>query len=111
MRSVWPGDDLYERRNFFGALVARLEAARAEDAATGRIDRAGDVAAQHDARAVALLLRVRDGHGRQQRVRVRVQRRRVQTWRGADSMILPRYMTDTRCEIWRTTARSWATNR
>src|SRR3954466_16395663 len=70
--------DLYELRNLFRALLARLETARPKDAAAGRVNRARNIAPEHDARAVALLLRIRDWDGRQKRVCVRVQRRRIQ---------------------------------
>ena len=77
-----------------------------------RVDRARHIAREHDPLAAALPLRVAHGHRRQQRLRVRVAR----PWcrassAGPISTILPRYITATPSEMWRTTERSWAMNR
>ena len=56
--------------------------------------------------------RVRDRHGREERSRVRVLRLLVEVTTAAPtSATLPRYITITRSEMWRTTFRSCAMNR
>ena len=67
-----------------GAARLRLRAAGAEPAARRRVDRARDVAGQHDPLALALDHRVGLGDRRQQRLRVRVGGRRVQLLGRAD---------------------------
>ena len=76
-RDVMAGRQLDERRNLDRAALLGLEAASPEDAPARRVDRARQVALQHDPLPSSLALRIRDRHGRQQGVRVRVQRRRV----------------------------------
>ena len=98
-------------RLLLGADLLGLPAPGAEPAARRRVRRARDVALEHDALPRALALRVGHGHGRQQRLRVRVRRRSYTCARVPVSTILPRYMTATRSEMWRTTDRSWAMNR
>ena len=89
-----------------------LPAAGAEPAAARRVDRARHVALEHDPLALALPLRIGVRHGREQRLRVRMAAP-CGTGRRADaiSTILPRYITATVSEMWRTTERSCAMNR
>ena len=63
------------KRWFLGAAdVGALAAAAAEAAARRRIDRGGDIAAEHDLFALAGGDGVGDGHRREQRLGVGVQR-------------------------------------
>jgi len=100
-----------ELRLLLTADVHHLGAARAEMAALRWIDRGRHVPFQDDALALFFDHRVGDRHGRQKRLAVRMQGILVQLIRSAISMILPRYMTAMRSEMWRTTDRSWAMNR
>ena len=100
-----------QRRLFHRAQFLRNRAAGTETAAGGRVDGAGRVALQHDPLSRALELRVGLGHGREQRLRVRVCRGGVDFLGRADLMILPRYITAITSLMWRTTDRSWAMNR
>ena len=93
------------------ADVLRLPAAGAEPAARRRVRRRRHVALEHDPVARPLLARVGHRHGRQQRLRVRVAARARRRRRPSPiSTILPRYITATRSEMWRTTDRSCAMN-
>ena len=76
-RDLVAGRQLDERRNLDRAALLRLEAASPEDAPARRVDRARKVALQHDPGPLLLTLWIRDRHGREQGVRVRVERGRV----------------------------------
>ena len=67
------GGDLLEIRHAFGAFVARVRAAGAEGAAARRVQRARDIAGEHDALVGAGDLRIRDRDGGQKRLGIRVQ--------------------------------------
>ena len=94
---------------FGPATVTHDRATRGEGAAGGDLGRARQIAFQHD----AALARARIGarHGGEQRLRVRVLRRRVDCRFGPISTMRPRYITATRSAMWRTTARSCAMKR
>ena len=89
---VAAGELAQRRRLVVAAGGLAVGAAGVEAAASGRVGRRGQVAGEQDALAPHLDGRVGDGDGRQQRDRVG-------------------YMTATRSEMWRTTARSCATTR
>ena len=65
-----------------GAVVLRLPTAGAEVAARRWIDRVGELAGEHDALPGALELRVGHRRRREQRLRVRVQRRSEELFGG-----------------------------
>ena len=102
-----------ERRLLLGADLLRLPAARAEAAARRRVRRARHVALEHDpARACPRWFGDSIGTAESSAcvygcIGALVDRPRA----SPISTILPRYMTATRSEMWRTTERSWAMNR
>ena len=107
----WPWPRSISCRLLVGADLLRHRAAGAEPAARRRVDRARHVAREHDALASAL--------GRRGRPRAPptaapactgAPARSYTSSRVPISTILPRYITATRSEMWRTTDRSWATN-
>ena len=103
-----PRFDLVKGRHAFRARRNDIRAARAEDAAGGRIGRARRIAGQQDARAPAHRIEAR--RRREQRPRVGMARRSSTLAAGPSSMIRPRYITTTRSQRLRTTGRSWLMN-
>ena len=102
-----------DRPALLGLSEALVEPAAGVEAAAGRrVHRARHVACQDDALALALRHRVRDGHRREQRARVRVaagwrtSRRAARSRRSCRGTSPP-----TRSLMCLTTDRSWAMNR
>ena len=88
------------------ALFLHVRAARMEGATHRRVDRRGRVAREDDAAAVFLALGIGDGHGADQRLRVRMQRTLEHLHRRPDFHDPPRYITAMRSEMCLTTERS-----
>ena len=94
-----------------GADVLGLPAARPEPAAARRVRSGCGTSPTSRIRSFGGTPRTtpRSGGGRQQRLGVGVLRRRCRSARAVPcSTILPRYITATRSQKWRTTPRSWA---
>ena len=104
-------EPLDEQRLLLRTDLLRTPAPGAEPAAARRVDRRRHVTLEHD--AVALRSRLGDGHrhSRQQGGVYGCVGFWYRSRRLAISTILPRYITATRSETWRTTDRSWAMNR
>ena len=86
-------------------------AAGVEDAAAGRVQGAGHLAAEQDAFPLGVDYRVGDRHRRQQRPGVGVERVGVNLVAVGNLDDVPKYITATRLLMCLTTDRSWAMKR